>query len=151
MARVLVLNGPNLNRLGRRRPELYGRTTLAEIEARLQQLGRQLDLEVELRQSNHEGELVAWIHEACERFDGLLINAAAYTHTSIAIMDALEMFPGPVVEVHLSNIFAREPFRHRSFVSPVATGVVCGFGPLSYELALRAVAARLGLDGSGDG
>ncbi len=151
MARVLVLNGPNLNRLGRRRPELYGRATLAEIESRLQQLGRQLNLQVELRQSNHEGELVAWIHEACERFDALLINAAAYTHTSIAIMDALEMFPGPVVEVHLSNIFAREPFRHRSFVSPVATGVVCGFGPLGYELALRAVAARLGLDGSGDG
>ncbi len=151
MPRVLVLNGPNLNLLGTRRPDLYGRTTLAEIEKRLHALGEELGLAVEVRQSNHEGTLVDWIQEARGTADALVINAAAYTHTSVAIRDALEVFEGPVVEVHLSNIFAREPFRHRSHVSPVATGVICGFGPLGYELALRALAARLAPRQAGGG
>lgn len=141
--RVLVLNGPNLNLLGQREPEIYGRTTLADIAAACEAKAGALGLEVDFRQSSHEGTLVDWIHEARERAAGLILNAGAYTHTSIALHDALAAFSGPIVEVHLSNVFRRESFRHHSYISPVATGVICGFGADSYLLALDAVAARL--------
>ncbi|QLH38645.1 MAG: type II 3-dehydroquinate dehydratase [Defluviicoccus sp.] len=140
--KVLILNGPNLNLLGTREPEVYGRTTLAEIEAACHSRAANFGLEVDFRQSNHEGELVDWIQQARGECAALILNAAAYTHTSVAILDALSAFSGPIIEVHLSNIFRREGFRHHSFVSTVAHGVVCGFGSFGYELALEA-AARL--------
>ena len=146
VARILVLNGPNLNLLGVREPEVYGRTTLDDIARRLCELGRELGVEVELRQTNHEGVMVDWIQEARGSFDAILINPAAFTHTSVAVRDALAVFDGPVIEVHLSNIFAREPWRHHSWISPVADGVICGLGALGYELALRAAVARLRAD-----
>ncbi len=142
--KVLILNGPNLNLLGTREPEVYGRTTLAEIEAACRSRAASLGLDLDFRQSNHEGELVDWIQQARENCAALIVNAAAYTHTSVAILDALSTFSGPVIEVHLSNIFRRESFRHHSFVSPVAHGVVCGFGSLGYELALEAAAHLIG-------
>lgn len=138
-APVFVLNGPNLNLLGTREPGVYGTTTLAMIEndciARAQQLG----ITVDFRQTNHEGELVDWIQEAARTAAGIVINPGAYTHTSVAIHDALKAGGKPVVEVHLSNIFAREPFRHHSYVSPVAAGIISGFGPHGYLLALEAI------------
>lgn len=140
--KVLILNGPNLNLLGTREPEVYGRTTLSEIEAACHSRAANFGLEVNFRQSNHEGELVDWIQQARGECAALILNAAAYTHTSVAILDALSAFSGPIIEVHLSNIFRREGFRHHSFVSTVAHGVVCGFGSFGYELALEA-AARL--------
>lgn len=143
MARVLVLNGPNLNLLGVREPEVYGRTTLDDITRRLCELAAELGVEVEVRQTNHEGVMVDWIQEARGSFDAILINPAAFTHTSVAVRDALAIFEGPVIEIHLSNIFAREPWRHHSWISGVADGVICGLGPLGYELALRAAAAKL--------
>lgn len=143
MARVLVLNGPNLNLLGVREPEVYGRTTLDDITRRLCGLAAELGVEVEVRQTNHEGVMVDWIQEARGSFDAILINPAAFTHTSVAVRDALAIFEGPVIEIHLSNIFAREPWRHHSWISGVADGVICGLGPLGYELALRAAAAKL--------
>jgi len=136
---IYVLNGPNLNLLGQREPEIYGRTTLADIEKLVSEKASALGLDVECRQSNHEGELVAWIQEAREKASGLILNAAAYTHTSIAIHDALATLDIPVIEVHISNIFKRESFRHHSTVSPVATGVICGLGVTGYELALTAI------------
>jgi 3-dehydroquinate dehydratase-2 len=144
---VLVLNGPNLNLLGTREPDIYGRETLDDISARTTARARALGLSVDFRQSNHEGELVDWIQGAKGSAAGIIINAAAYAHTSVAIMDALRAVALPVVEVHLSNTFAREPFRHRSHVSRVARGVICGFGGRGYELAIEALAAIL--DGSG--
>jgi len=126
-----------LNLLGRREPEVYGRVTLAEIDAQLATLGEELGAEVEGRQSNHEGQLVDWIHEAREGFDGVLLNAGAYTHTSIALRDAIAAVETPCVEVHLSNTQAREPFRHRSHIAPVSLAIVAGFGPASYALGLR--------------
>jgi len=140
---VLVLNGPNLNLLGRREPGIYGRTTLADIEARCVQEGVRLGLEVTCRQSNSEGELVTWIQEAAGAFDALIINPGAYTHTSVALLDALRFLEVPVLEVHLSNIHQREEFRHRSYVSLVAKGVILGFGAKGYELALSGVADLL--------
>jgi 3-dehydroquinate dehydratase-2 len=141
---VFVLNGPNLNMLGRREPGIYGGKTLDEIAADCAGRGRALGLDVDFRQSNHEGDLVSWIQEAGEKADALVINPGAYGHTSIAIHDAIRaVAPLPVAEVHLSNIHAREPFRHRSMVAPVATGMICGFGPHGYILALEALAARL--------
>ncbi len=140
--KVLILNGPNLNLLGSREPEVYGRTTLAEIEAACHSRAANFGLEVDFRQSNHEGELIDWIQQARGECAALILNAAAYTHTSVAILDALSAFSRPIIEVHLSNIFRRESFRHHSFVSTVAHGVVCGFGSFGYELALEA-AARL--------
>ena len=137
--RVLVLNGPNLNMLGRRQPEIYGRTTLAGIDAMVQAAAGDLGMEADCRQSNSEGELVGWIQEARGASDAIVINAAAYTHTSVAILDALTLFEGPVVEVHLSNIHRREPFRHRSYVSGAALGMIAGFGPVGYRLALLAL------------
>lgn len=137
--KVLVLHGPSLNLLGSREPELYGTATLAEVNARLEVLADELGAEVDCRQTNREGELVDWIHECKDRFDGLVINAAGYTHTSIAIRDAIAAVGKPAVEVHLSHIAAREAFRHTSMVAPACIGVISGFGPASYTLGLRAL------------
>lgn len=140
MARhVLVLNGPNLNMLGTRQPEIYGTETLADIEALCHEAARTLDMTVTFRQSNLEGELVTWIQEARDNFDGILINAGAYTHTSIALLDALKACERPAVEVHLSNIHARESFRHVSYISHAAEGMICGFGSDGYRLGLMAL------------
>jgi len=137
---VLVLNGPNLQMLGAREPEIYGSATLADIAAACQDLGAELGLEVDLRQTDDEAELIGWVHEAFERRLPVVINPAAFTHYSYALRDALAMLTAPLIEVHLSNPAARESFRHTSVVSAVATGTIAGFGPQSYELALRAVA-----------
>ena len=139
---VFILNGPNLNMLGKREPSVYGAATLADIEALCRHEADRLGLAVDFRQTNHEGTLVDWIQEAGEAASGIVLNPGAYTHTSIALQDAIRSIAVPVVEVHLSNIFAREAFRHHSYVSPVASGVLCGFGATGYGLALAALAAR---------
>lgn len=141
---VFVLNGPNLNLLGKRQPEIYGSETLADVERRCRDLAAKLDLELRFHQSNREYELIDWIHEAREVAAGIVINPAAFTHTSVAILDALNAFEGPVIEVHISNVHKREAFRHHSFVSQRADGVIAGFGTQGYELALHRVAAVLG-------
>ncbi|MEM8581696.1 MAG: type II 3-dehydroquinate dehydratase [Pseudomonadota bacterium] len=138
-----ILNGPNLNLLGIRQPEVYGSTTLQDIEALCAEKAQILGLDIRFAQTNHEGELVDLIHKARGTADGIILNAGAYTHTSIAIHDALASVELPCIEVHLSNIHAREPFRHRSYVTPVATGLICGFGALGYAMALDAVAGML--------
>ena len=145
---VLVINGPNLNLLGLREPAVYGRETLADLDALCVAEGNALGLGVSCRQSNHEGELIDWIHAARETTAALLINAGAYSHTSQAIPDALRAYPGMIVELHLSNIYAREAFRHHSHISAVATAVICGLGSAGYRLALRAVAERLAVAGN---
>ena len=136
--KVLFLNGPNLNLLGTREPEVYGRTTLAGIEVKVRQRAAELKVEVDFRQSNLEGELVSWIHESKNRFDVIVINAAAYTHTSIALRDAISAVGVPAIEIHLSNVHAREEFRHKSLIAPVCCGQICGFGEKSYLLGLEA-------------
>lgn len=141
---IFVLNGPNLNLLGLRQPEIYGRETLADVEAALGRLAAELGAAVTCRQSNHEGQLVDWIHEAREAAAGIIINPGAYSHTSVAILDALNAFEGPVLEVHISNIHKREAFRHHSFVSARAEGVIAGFGTEGYLLALRRMAGLVG-------
>lgn len=146
---IYILNGPNLNLLGSREPEIYGRETLDDVRVRCERKAASLGFQVEFRQSNHEGELVAWIQEARTDAAGLIVNAGAFTHTSIAMLDALMACAIPSVEVHLSNIFAREPFRHQSYISKAVKGVICGFGPQSYELAIEAVAAAIPKAGSG--
>ncbi len=138
LPRVLVLHGPNLNLLGQRQPEIYGRTTLADINTSLVALGHELGVEVETFQSNHEGELVSKIQHAQGKYAALLINAGAYTHTSVALLDALLAVGLPVVEVHLSNLYKREEFRHHSYIARAAVGQICGFGADSYLLGLRA-------------
>ncbi len=143
MPTIFILNGPNLNLLGVREPATYGYDTLADVEQRCLARARALDLAIEFRQSNHEGQIVDWIHEAREAADGIVLNAGALTHTSIAILDALNAADLPVIEVHLSNIFKREPFRHHSYVSFAAKGVICGLGPHGYELAIEALAALI--------
>jgi len=136
---ILILNGPNLNMLGQREPEIYGTTTLNDINSLCEKTAAGLDLSVDCRQSNHEGELVSWIQEARGQKQGIIINAAAYTHTSVALHDALKAADLPVIEVHLSNTFAREEFRHISYISPLAKGVLYGFGDFGYSLALQAM------------
>ena len=143
MAALLLLNGPNLNLLGTREPAIYGTTTLAQIEAHLRDVAALLKVEIEFWQFNGEGEIVDAIHAMRETADGALINAGAYSHTSLAIRDALAGAGVPFVEVHLTNIFAREPARRHSALADAAIGVVCGFGAMSYELALRGIVARL--------
>ncbi len=135
---ILFLNGPNLNLLGQRQPEIYGRTTLADIEAKLRELAVEAGVTMDFRQSNHEGELVTWIQQAQGKFDVIVLNAAAYTHTSIALRDAISAVAVPTIEVHLSNIHAREEFRHRSLIAPVCKGQIAGFGENSYCLAFQA-------------
>jgi 3-dehydroquinate dehydratase II len=139
MKPVFVINGPNLNMLGLREPDVYGKETLVSLEERCQAKAKALGLDISFRQSNIEGELVSWIQEARSAASGLILNAAAYTHTSIAIHDALKVAQIPIIEVHLTNIYKREPFRHHSYVSPVADGVLCGFGGQGYELAIEAI------------
>jgi 3-dehydroquinate dehydratase-2 len=140
---IYVLNGPNLNLLGSREPKVYGRETLEDLRARCEEKAAALGFPLEFRQSNHEGELVAWIQEARTEAAGLIVNAGAFTHTSIAMLDALLACPIASVEVHLSNIFAREPFRHHSYISKAVRGVICGFGAIGYELAIEALAAAI--------
>lgn len=137
---IFVLNGPNLNMLGTREPAVYGSETLDDVKARCMTRAKALGLVVDFRQSNLEGELVGWIQEARTKAQGIIVNAGAYTHTSIAILDALQAAELPVVEVHLSNIFRRDEFRQHSFVSLAAAGVICGLGAKGYELALEAMA-----------
>lgn len=144
MKTVFVLNGPNLNALGKREPGIYGGKTLKDIEADCIAAGRELGFAVDFRQSNHEGVLVDWLHEADDKAAGVAINAGAYTHTSIALHDAIRAISVPVVEVHISNIHAREAFRHRSMIAPAAKGMICGFGPASYTLALSALKSITG-------
>lgn len=139
--RILVLHGPNLNMLGRRQPEIYGTTTLDDVNARLADLARELGVEVETFQSNHEGALVDRIQAARGQYDALLINAGALTHTSVALLDAILSVEVPTVEVHLSNLYRREEFRHHSYIARAAVGQICGFGVDSYLLGLRAAAA----------
>jgi 3-dehydroquinate dehydratase-2 len=140
---ILILNGPNLNLLGRREPEVYGHTTLADIEAMCHQEAARLGVEAECRQSNGEGELVSWVQQMPGRFAGLILNAGAYSHTSIALLDALRALSEPLIEVHLSNIYQRETFRQHSYVSLAAKGIICGFGSRGYLMALGALVAML--------
>ena len=136
--KILFLNGPNLNLLGRREPGIYGQTTLLEIEKQVRQKAGEVGVEIEFRQTNLEGELVTWIQEAWNRFDVIVLNAGAYTHTSIALRDAIAAVDVPTIEIHLSNIHAREEFRHRSMIAGVCRGQISGFGPNSYLLGLSA-------------
>jgi 3-dehydroquinate dehydratase-2 len=147
-ASVLILNGPNLNLLGDREPQIYGHETLADIEAAARSHGQDLGLEVEFRQSNHEGQLIDWIHEARGRAAGVIVNAGGLTHTSVALLDALISADMPVIEVHLSNIHRRDAFRRQSYVAQAATGSICGFGSHGYLLALDALARLIKRDGS---
>ncbi|MCB1149902.1 type II 3-dehydroquinate dehydratase [bacterium] len=144
---IHVLNGPNMDRLGLREPDLYGRTTYAELTDRCQAVGRELGLDVVCRQSAHEGDLVDWLHQADAEAAAVILNAAAYTHTSVAVRDAVSSLSIPVVEVHVTNPHAREDFRRRNLLSDVVWATLAGFGPEGYELALRGLAARLAADG----
>jgi 3-dehydroquinate dehydratase-2 len=144
--KILFLNGPNLNLLGQREPEIYGHTTLAGIESKVREEASKLKVEIDFRQSNLEGELVGWIQEAKGKFDIIVINAAAYTHTSIALRDAIVASGVPTIEIHLSNVHAREEFRHKSLIAPVCRGQITGFGQKSYILGLEAAVYVNGLD-----
>ncbi len=141
--KILVLNGPNLQLLGMREPGVYGKKTLADVEAGLKDVANELGVEIEFRQSNHEGELVTWIGESLADTDGIIINPAAYTHTSVAIRDALAAVDVPAIEVHISNVHARQEFRHKSMTAPVCLGQICGLGVDGYEWALRAICRHL--------
>ncbi len=143
MASVLILNGPNLNLLGTRQPEVYGSTTLADIEAMCLAHGEAIDLKVSFAQSNHEGALVDAIHAARGAHDGIILNAGAYTHTSIALMDAIASVELPAIELHLSNVHAREDFRHVSYIAKACVGIICGFGAQGYVLAMDAMKAKV--------
>ena len=137
--RVFVLNGPNLNMLGKREPGIYGSANLDTIAKNCRETGKSLGYEVDFRQSNHEGELVDWLHQADDESIGVVLNAGAYTHTSYALHDAIRAISVPVIEIHISNVHAREEFRHTSLIASAAKGVICGFGATSYTLALRAL------------
>ena len=141
--RVLVLNGPNLGRLGKREPAVYGTATYADLVSLCKSAGQELGLDADVRQTEYEGELITWVHEACDERLPVVLNAGALTHYSYALMDALKMRTAPLVEVHISNLAAREGFRHESVVTPVADGIIAGFGFRSYALALRAIASLL--------
>ena len=143
MTSLLILNGPNLNLLGVRQPEVYGTTTLAEVQALCQARATERGIELAFHQSNHEGQLLDWIHGARGVVDGIILNAGAYTHTSIALMDALSSAEVPAIELHLSNVHAREDFRHGSYIAKVAVGVIAGFGPEGYLLAIDAMLGHL--------
>jgi 3-dehydroquinate dehydratase-2 len=145
--RILVMHGPNLNMLGQREATIYGKTTLSDINAAMKSLGSELGVEIETFQSNHEGDLVDKVQRAKGEFEGVVINPAAFTHTSIALRDAFLAVSIPFVEVHISNVYSREPFRHKSLLSDVAIGVVAGFGPLSYNMGLRGLLERIRADG----
>lgn len=148
---IAVLNGPNLNLLGLRQPQIYGATTLDDVETLCAETAEELGLAIDFRQTNGEGELISWIHEARTAAAGIIINPAGYSHTSVAVMDALLAADLPVIEVHITNIHKREAFRHHSYVSGIATGVICGLGPGGYALALRAMAGILAQnDDAGD-
>jgi 3-dehydroquinate dehydratase II len=150
MAPVIhILNGPNLDRLGQREPAIYGGETLAGIEARARAAAGRHGIDVVFRQSSHEGTLVEWLHDA-DRSAGIVLNAGAYTHISVALHDAVRAIAAPVIEVHLSNVYARESFRHVSMIAPAARGVICGFGGMSYLLAVEALAALAGARAGGD-
>ena len=149
MKPIYILNGPNLNLLGLREPNIYGQETIADLEARCVAKAKSLGQQIVFRQTNTEGELINWVHEAQNKACGIIVNGAAYTHTSVALHDALKAVNIPTVEVHLSNVYAREPFRHHSYISPVAHGVICGFGGQSYELALDGIAQILKSTGKG--
>ena len=137
MKKILILNGPNLNMLGVREPEIYGHETLVDIQNRCEATASELELNIDFRQSNDEGELVTWIQEARDHVDGVIINAGAYTHTSIAIHDALKLLECPIIELHLSNPKEREPFRHHSYIEPLAQEIISGHGPAGYTMALK--------------
>jgi 3-dehydroquinate dehydratase-2 len=141
--KILVLNGPNLNLLGKRQPDIYGRLTLEQINRKIRALAKELGVDVDIRQSNHEGELVTWIQQAPGQFGAIVINPAAYTHSSVAMRDAITSVGLPTIEIHLSNIHRREPFRHHSYIAEAAVGQIAGFGADSYLLGLRAAVARL--------
>ncbi|PHP66661.1 type II 3-dehydroquinate dehydratase [Zhengella mangrovi] len=141
---VYILNGPNLNLLGKRQPEIYGHETLADVETRCRAVAGEFGLEIRLLQSNAEHQIIDWIHDAREQAGGIVINPAAFTHTSVAILDALNTFEGPVIEVHISQVHKREPFRHHSYVSHRSDAVMAGFGIEGYELAVRRMGTLLG-------
>ena len=141
---VVVLNGPNLNLLGKREPEIYGHETLADVEADCRRVGKELGLSIEFHQSNREYEIIDWIHGARDRAAAIVINPAAFSHTSVAVLDALKAFDGPIIEVHISNVHKREPFRHHSYVSGVASGIIVGCGTQGYTLALHRIATLIG-------
>jgi 3-dehydroquinate dehydratase II len=146
---IYVLNGPNLNMLGLREPAVYGRESLADVEKRASERAKTVGLAIDFRQSNDEGQLVDWIQEARDKAQGIILNAGAYSHTSIAILDALQAAELPVIEVHLSNLFRREPFRQHSYVTLAAKGLICGLGAKGYELALEAMAELLATESRG--
>ena len=141
--KILIINGPNLNLLGIREKSIYGTASFSELEQLCQDAANRLGVTIDCRQTNHEGDIVHWIQEAYGKYHGIVINPAAYTHTSVAIRDALLVVAVPVVEVHISNIFARESFRHHSFITPVAQGMICGFGIQGYSLAIEALVPSL--------
>ena len=140
MAKILILNGPNLNMLGKRQPEIYGHINLKEIESACEALANELEVEVNFAQTNYEGELVSLIQKANGKYEGIIINAGGYSHTSVAIRDSLALFSGMIIEVHISNIYGREEFRHTSMISSISNGVIVGLGAQSYNLAMRALA-----------
>jgi 3-dehydroquinate dehydratase II len=140
---IFVLNGPNLNMLGKREPAIYGAETLDDVRRLVEDHAKGRGVSIDFRQTNYEGELVTWVQEARDGAAGIVVNAGAYTHTSVALLDALKAAERPVIEVHLSNIFARERFRHHSYVAPAAIGVICGFGPRGYTMAIDAMAAHI--------
>ena len=143
MTSLLILNGPNLNLLGTRQPEIYGHATLQDVEKLCQNKAAAADIHIQFEQSNHEGVLVDWIQAAKAKHDGIILNAGAYTHTSIALYDALTSIELPAIELHVSNVFSREPFRHQSYISNIAIGVICGFGAAGYPLAMDAMLGHL--------